>query len=121
MVWGVAMLRAASDIHRPRLRSVAMPVNEQTTSRQDDRLKEGVAQLQDEFDEVREGAAEMAEAARKRVQREAEHVADLAKAGGEQAQELGDSLMRTVRTHPTASILVSLGVGVIIGRLVASR
>ena len=66
-------------------------------------------------------ARSLAEDAGRTVQGEAERAAELAREGGEQAQELYRQACGVVRRHPTAAVLTSLGVGLLVGRVLGGR
>ena len=85
------------------------------------RLAEHASAIRDDLRQVKSDVAAAASTAGDVVQHEAERVMDIARAGSERAGELHESVCNTVRRHPTASLVATLGVGVLIGRLIAGR
>ena len=97
-----------------------------------ERISEHAEAIKDDLRAVRDDAAALAGTAGSCVQSEAERVAEaaraggervaeVAKAGGEKAQEAHEAFCGTVKRHPTASVVAAVGVGVILGRLIAGR
>jgi len=71
--------------------------------------------------EIRDDASTVVSEVGQTLRAEAERVADLARSGGDQAQEVYQQACGIVRRHPTAVVLGVLGLGVIIGRVIARR
>ncbi len=71
--------------------------------------------------EIGTDARSVAEEAGGIVQGKAERAAELAREGGEQAQQVYTRACGVVRRHPTAAVLTSLGVGLLVGRVLGGR
>lgn len=55
------------------------------------------------------------------AEHELEHAKELAHQGGEQVQEWHKTFRSNVSRHPTTAVLITLGVGAVLGRLFAGR
>ncbi len=77
--------------------------------------------LKEDLRALKDDAGAAAGAARAELEHQAERVQDIARSGGERVQEAHDSMCRAVRKNPTAAVLVTLGAGIMLGRLIGGR
>lgn len=84
-------------------------------------LREQAGAVKEDLQALKEDAAAAASAAGDCIRSEADRVTEVARTGGEKAAEMHTSVCRTVSKHPTAAVLTTLGIGVVIGRLIGGR
>lgn len=77
-------------------------------------LKEDVKILKNDVSSAASTAGEL-------VGHGVDRVTHAAQRGGDTAVEAYDTMRRTVKEHPTAAVLTTLGIGVLIGRLFSGR
>ena len=95
-------------------------------------LREGLSEIRkdasavkDDLDSLRTDATQMAthatQEAIEAVRHGAQSAGEMAKSVGESAKQCHTALTEKVSQRPTASVLLALGTGVIIGRIIAAR
>lgn len=84
-------------------------------------LREHGTALKDDVKHLKDDAYAAATTAGECLSCEAEKVAELAKTGGEKAQQAHAYMRKHVQKHPTTAVLATLGVGILLGRLIAGR
>ena len=77
-------------------------------------IKEDVSTLKSDLSVA---AAEATHVAHEKAQQ----ALDVAKTGGERAKEAHEKVCKTVSKHPTASVLLALGAGLLVGRAIGGR
>lgn len=68
-----------------------------------------------------EAGADLVHQARESAVAAKDTVLEKASEYGDQVAEYHDTMCRTVRKHPTAAVLVSIGAGILLGRLLGGR
>lgn len=75
--------------------------------------------LKSDLGDVKEDVSNVTSAAVDCVRSEAEHIAEYAQAGADKVHHYHSQFRRNVSKHPTAAVLTTLGVGIIIGKMIA--
>ena len=91
------------------------------TNSTDSDLREQVSAIRSDMQALKADTAAAASAVGHKLHDEATHAMEIAKVGGEKAQEFHTAFRDTVKKHPTTAVLVTLGVGAMVGRLLARR
>ncbi len=91
------------------------------TNSTDPDLREQVSAIRSDMQALKADTAAAASTVGHKLHEEAEHAMELAKVGGVKAQEFHRAFQSTVKKHPTTAVLVTLGVGAMVGRLLARR
>lgn len=100
----------------------AMQTSKPTSSSEESKsFSDHTSTLKDDVKTLKHDTYAAAATAGECISHEAERVADLAKAGGEKASEAHAALRRNVQKHPTTAVLATLGIGIVLGRLIAGR
>ncbi len=86
-----------------------------------DSLRKHSSVLKDDVKTLKDDAVAAAHTAKECLQNEAEQVAAIAKTGGEKAQQMHNMVCDNVKRHPTAAVLTTLGVGIMLGRVFSGR
>lgn len=84
-----------------------------------DRIASEAKNLKSDLGDVKDDLSNVASAAVDGVRSEAEHIADYAQAGADKVHHYHSQFRRNVSKHPTAAVLTTLGVGIIIGKMIA--
>lgn len=84
-------------------------------------LREHAGAIKEDVKALKDDATAAVGAAGTCLREEAERVNELAKSGGESVRDMHTAVCRTVSKHPTAAVLTTLGVGVLLGRLIGGR
>lgn len=92
-----------------------------TTNQTGEQLRDHTDNLKSDVAAVKEDVGAIARHAGGAMKEQAERVADVADSGREKANELHESLCRTVSKNPTASVAAAVGVGLVLGRLLGGR
>lgn len=92
---------------------------ESKSSRQD--LSEAASHIREDLTSLREDAHEAIGAASNCAKHGLDSAVELAKVSGTKAKAVHGSLEDRVKKHPTSAVLITLGAGVLLGRLIARR
>lgn len=80
-----------------------------------------VQHIKDDVSALKSDLSRAASDATHAAHEKAQQALDVAKTGGERAKEAHESICKTVSKHPTASVLLALGAGLLVGRAIGGR
>lgn len=78
-------------------------------------------EIKSDLSALKHDAGEAAAIVKDRVRDEVEHIKEHARSGGDKAGEYHDSFKKAVSEHPTAAVLITLGIGAMLGRVFSGR
>lgn len=84
-----------------------------------ERIASEAKNLKSDLGDVKDDVSNVTSAAVDCVRSEAEHIAEYAQAGADKVHHYHSQFRRNVSKHPTAAVLTTLGVGIIIGKMIA--
>lgn len=84
-------------------------------------LKEHASHIREDVATLKSDATAAASALGTVVHDEAARAAELAKTGGEKAKDAHAAICTQVSKHPTAAVLTTLGIGILVGRFLGGR
>lgn len=85
------------------------------------RVADEAKHLKQDLVQVKDDVASVAGATADCMRAEGEKLGEYAQSGADKFHDYHQQMRRTVSRHPTAAILTTLGVGVIIGRILGGR
>ncbi len=94
-----------------------------TESKQSPRadLSEATSHIREDLNSLRDDAQEAIGAATTCAKSGIDSAVEIAKVSGSKAKDVHSSLEDQVKKHPTSAVLITLGAGVLLGRLIARR
>lgn len=84
-------------------------------------LNEAASHIREDLTSLKEDTHEAIGAASTCAKHGLDSALDIAKAGGSKAKDVHTSFEDRVKKHPTSAVLITLGAGVLLGRLVSRR
>lgn len=95
--------------------------SEKNSAEPRERLSDEAKNLKSDLIDVKDDVAGVTKAATELCRSEAEHIGEFATTGVDKAKEYHTSVCKQVSRHPTAAVLTSVGVGILIGRILGGR